>query len=182
VAVGEKKKSECKGRRRLRRWSDARDPIAEAQARRINGFSGERSKHIAVDHPVVRSLVAGQAFSIDSVALWIKCDEGLIGAIVPIRLTKPVSFEGDVPVKGFRRSSHTAYVEGVAHVKVLGMLQLWVAVDLHRRRVVGIEFYSADFGDASENPGPQPTIETRIVTPMKPAGGRDTGDCGPSGD
>ena len=182
VPVGEKKERKCRGRRRLRRWSDVRDPLVSAQARQLNGRIGDRSKALAVDHPTVRSLVAGQPFSIGTLILWSKCDKGRIGAIVQIRLTKPVSFEGDVPIRGFRRGSHSAYVEGIAHVKVQGLVQLWVAVDLNRRAVVGIEFYPADFGDASEHPGPQPTIETRIVTPLKPAGGRDTGDCGPSRD
>jgi hypothetical protein len=181
--VGEKTPSKCKGRRRLRAWSDERDPIAAAQAPRINRGAGNRSKRIAVDHPVVRTLVSGQAFSISSVILWTKCKgNGLIGAIVPIRLTKPVAFEGDVPINGYEARSRTAYVEGVAHVKAGGMLSLWAAVDLNRRAVVGIEFFPADFGDASEGAGPRPTIETRIVQQPKPAGGPDSGNCENKGD
>jgi hypothetical protein len=181
TVVGEKTPSKCKGRRRLRAWSNARDPIAGAQAPQINRGVGSRSKRIAIDHPTVRGLIAGQAFSIDPVALWTKCKrKGLIGAIVPIRLTKPVSFEGDVPIKGYEARSGTAYVEGVMHVKARGMLALWVAVDLHRRTVVGIEFFPADFGSVVEVP--PPTIERTIVQQPKPAGGRDSGNCEHKGD
>jgi hypothetical protein len=182
TVVDGKKPRKCKGRRRLKSWSDERDPIAAAQSPRLNGRRGNRSKALAVDHPTVRSLIAGQSFSIDTLVLWSKCNRGMIGAIVQIRLTKPVSFEGDVPIRGYQARSHTAYVEGVAHVKAQGMLLVWVAVDLNRSRVVGIDFYPADFGDASDAPGPRPTIETQIVQPPKPAGGADSGNCESKGD
>jgi hypothetical protein len=104
----------------------------------------------------------------------------MIGAILEIRLTKPVTFEGDVPVKGYRASSHTAYVEGVMHVRAQGLLSLWVAVDLNRRTVVGFDFFSADFGSAIEVP--KPTIEWKIVQEPKPAGGPDSGNCESKGD
>jgi hypothetical protein len=171
--VGVKTPAKCKGRRRLRAWSDERDPLGARQAPWIRRGAGARAKRIAFDHPTVRTLVAGQAFSFDAVALWSKCNGGSIGAILEIRLTKPVTFEGDVPVKGHRASSRTAYVEGVMHVKAQGLLSIWVAVDLNRRAVVGIDFYSADFGSATELP--KPTIERKIVQDWKPAGGPDSG-------
>jgi hypothetical protein len=180
TTVGEKTPTRCKGRRRLRAWSDERDPIAGAQAPRINRGLGTRSKRIAFDHPTVRDLISGQAFSLDAVILWKKCNGGLIGGIVQVRLTKPVSFEGDVPFRGYRASSHTAYVEGVMHVKAQGLLSLWVAVDLSRRTVVGIDFFAADFGSVTKVP--QPTIERTIVQQPKPAGGPDSGNCESKGD
>jgi hypothetical protein len=179
--VGEKTPKNCKGRRRVRAWSDERDPIAGAQAQRINRGVGTRSKRIAFDHATVRGLVSGQAFSIDSVILWTKCKgDGLIGAIVPIRLTKPVSFEGDVPFRGYEARSRSAYVEGVMHVRAQGLLSLWIAVDLHRRAVVGIEFFPADFGSVTEVP--PPAIEKTIVQQPEPAGGPDSGNCESKGD
>jgi hypothetical protein len=179
--VGQKTPAKCKGRRRLRAWSDERDPLGARQAAQIRRGGGTRAKRVAFDHPTVRALVAGQAFSIDGVALWEKCKgHGMIGAILEIRLTKPVSFEGDVPVEGYKASSHTAYVEGVMHVKAQGLLSLWVAVDLSRRAVVGIHFWPADFGSVTEVP--KPTIETKIVQEPKPAGGPDSGNCESKGD
>jgi hypothetical protein len=181
MVVGQKKPGRCKGQRRLRAWSDERDPIRAAQAPRINRGAGDRSKRIAVDHAAVRALIAGQAFSIDSVILWSKCQgHGMIGAIVPIRLTKPVSFEGDVPISGYEARSRTAYVEGVMHVKAQGLLSLLVAADLNRRAVVGIEFFSADLGSVIEVP--PPTIERTIIQKPKPAGGPDSGNCSHKGD
>jgi hypothetical protein len=179
--VGEKTPRKCKGRRRLRAWSDERDPLGARQHPRIKGARGARAKRIVFDHPTVRTLVAGQAFSFDAVALWTKCKgDGLIGAIVEIRLTRPVSFEGDVPVKGYRASSRTAYVQGVMHVKAQGLLSLWVAVDLNRRSVVGIDFFPADFGSVTEQP--RATIEKTIVQQLRPAGGPDSGNCEHKGD
>jgi hypothetical protein len=178
--VGEKTPGKCRGRRRLRAWSDERDPIA-SDAPRMRGKAGSRSKRIAVDHPTVRTLIAGQAFSINRVILWTKCKgDGLIGAIVEFRLTKPVSFEGDVPFKGYQARSRTAYVEGVMHVKAQGLLSLSVAVDLNRRSVVGVDFFPADFGSVTEVP--RPTIERAIVQQPKPAGGPDSGNCESKGD
>ena len=167
VVVGEKTPNRCKGRRRLRSWSDDRDPTLGGQSPKVKAAL---SKSLAVDHPAVRGLIEGQAFSIDPLILWSKCNGGTIGAIVLIRLTKPVSFEGDVPFRGSDRNSGTAYVEGIAHVKAQGMLSLWVAVDNKRKAVVGIEFQPADFPGDEVN---RPTIETTIVQPPKPAGGRD---------
>jgi hypothetical protein len=179
--VGEKTPRRCRGRRRLRSWSDERDPIASPQAPRIKRGAGDRAKRIAIEHPAVRALVAGQAFSFDSVVLWTKCKgSGMIGAIVPTRLTKPVSFEGDVPIKGYEARSRTAYVEGVMHVRAQGLLTLWVAVDLRRRTVVGIDFLPADFGSLMKLP--RPTIERSIVQQPKPAGGPDSGNCEYKGD
>ena len=166
----------AKGRRRLRPWSDERDPIADKEAPRIKGKAGTRVKRIVFDHPTVRTLVAGQAFSTDGLVLWTKCKgEGRIGAIVEIRLTKPVFVEGDVPVRGYRASSRTAYVQGVMHVRAQGLLSVWVAVDLRRRAVVGFEFFPADFSGVTDVP--QPTIERTIVQQPKPAGAPDSGNC-----
>jgi hypothetical protein len=113
--------------------------------------------------------------------LWSKCDRGVIGGVVDIRLTRPVAFEGDVPVRGFDRLSGTAYVEGVAHVKAHGTLLLWVYVDINRRAVVGIDFWPADFSSV-EKVAPRPVIERRIVRPYRPAGGPDRRRCPPSRD
>jgi hypothetical protein len=181
AVVGEKTPSKCKGRQRLRAWSDERDPIAAAESPRIRRGLGSRSKGIAVDHPTVRTLIAGQAFAIESVALWTKCKgDGLIGAVVPIRLTKPVYFEGDVPFAGYRASSRTAYVQGVMHVRAQGVLSLWIKVDLRSRTVVGIEFHPVELVPITE--GPRPTIETTVVQQPRPAGGPDSGDCEHKGD
>jgi hypothetical protein len=178
---GEKTPARCKGRQRLRAWSDERDPLGARQSPRVKGGRGTRIKRIAFDHPTVRTLVAGQAFSIGGLALWEKCrGHGMIGAILEIRLTRPVSFEGDVPVEGYRASSRTAYVQGVMHVKAQGLLSLWVAVDVRRRAVVGIDFFPADFSSATEVP--KPTIESTIVKEPQPAGGPDSGNCESKGD
>jgi hypothetical protein len=177
TTVGVKTPAKCKGRRRLRAWSDERDPLGVRQAPR----SGTRAKRIGFDHPIVQSLVAGQAFSVEAVIRWEKCKgRGLIGAILQIRLTRPVTFEGDVPFTGYRASSHTAYVEGVKHVKAQGLLSLWVAVDLRRKAVVGFDIFPADFSGTAELP--KPTIEQTIVQEPKPAGGPDSGNCESRGD
>ena len=134
----EARKRGCPSRAQRRgRWSDARDPIAAKQAPFITRrgrdarASGSRSAH-----PAVAQIVAGQPFSFDGVALWSKCGGGLIGGVVPIRLSRPITFEGDVPLHGYRNGS--AYLEGVWHIRVQNAIAFRVYVDLGRKRVVGI--------------------------------------------
>jgi hypothetical protein len=119
------------------KWAEARDPMPFA-----NGRGGSRSKRLATDHPVVRQLIAGQAFSIDSVARWTRCNGRLNGAVVPIRLSTPVTFKGDVPVHG--NGKKTAYTEGIAHLRVEHAVFFRIYVDLNRNKVVGI--YPEDDG------------------------------------
>jgi hypothetical protein len=176
ITNGEPVPRRCRGRRLEHSWSAVGDTIAGKQTGRIN-----RSKQLAIDHPAVLQLVADQSFSIGPVGLWTQCSGGLIGAVVNIRLTKAVTFEGDVPIMRGRPGIRTAYLQGTAHVRASGMLSLMIYIDLHRRTVVGIAFYPADFHDV--NGGAQhPTIETTIVDEPKPAGPPDTGNCWSSED
>jgi hypothetical protein len=178
AACGQQNTDACTPRdRRAGRWSAVRDPVTRAQAPFIKGVGGTQSKRLAIDHPVVRRLIAGQAFSIDTVALWQKCDGGVIGAVVPILLSKPVDFEGDVPVRDYDASSHTAYVEGVAHLRVERAMSFLVAVDLNREEVVGIAYHPDHRSGA-----PKPKVDFQLIGELRPAGGPDSGNCGQQGD
>jgi hypothetical protein len=167
----------CKtGAERRGRWSEARDPIAEAQGPFTNGKGGSRSKRLATDHPVVRQLIAGQAFSIEPVTLWRRCNGRLNGAVVPIRLSTPVTFEADVPVHG--DSKKTAYTEGVAHLRVEHGVFFRIYVDLNRDKVVGI--YPEDDGlDGRDGGRPKPNFDIKLLGELRPAGGPDSGNCEP---
>jgi hypothetical protein len=178
AACGEQGAHRCKRRdRRAGPWSAVRDPITRAQAPFIKRAGGRQSKRLAIDHPVVRRLVTNRAFSIGTVALWQKCDGGVIGGLVPIRLANPVDFEGDVPVRQYDASSHTAYLEGVAHLRVERAVSFLIAVDLNREKVVGI-----DYDPARGSGSLKPKVDMTLIGEMRPAGGPDSGSCGEQGD
>jgi hypothetical protein len=89
-------------------------------------------------------------------------------------LSKPVSFDADLPVKSYSHKTHTAYQEGIAHYRVRDMAFFWVYVDLNRRRVVAIN----PEPDLYESGQPQLHIdEFRLTAPLRPAGGKDSGNC-----
>jgi hypothetical protein len=169
-----KTKPGCGRRGKRRHWSAARDPVAAQQGRAINGSYGNRAKRLAFAHPTVLGFVAGQPFAIDATALWTKCNRRRLGAVVQVVLSKPISFEADLPVTSYRHKRHTAYREGIAHFRVRDMTFFWVYVDLNRRRVVAI--YPEP--DLYESGQPELHIdEFRLITPLRPAGGRDSGNC-----
>jgi hypothetical protein len=170
----------CRSRAQRRgRWSEARDPLAPREAPFIRRGGGTRTKRIATEHPAIQQVIAGQPFSFDAVALWRKCNGGVIGGVVPIRLSRPVNFEGDVPVRGYRNGS--AYLEGVWHIRVENGILFRVYVDLNRKRVVGISPEN-DSLDGREGGRPEPKLDFTLVAPLRPAGGRDSGDCETKGD
>ena len=165
----------CRSRTQRRgRWSAARDPYAARQAPFINRGGGTDTKRIATEHSAVQQLVAGQPFSFDAVALWRKCNGGLIGGVVAIRLSRPVNFEGDVPVWGYRNGSE--YLQGVWHIRVENGIAFRIYVDLRRKRVVGIS-PEDDSLDGREGGRPNPKLDFTVVVPPRPVG-RDSGDCG----
>jgi hypothetical protein len=169
-----KTKPGCGRRGKLRSWSAARDPIAAQQDDAINGSYGTRAKQLAFDHPAVLGFVAGQPFALDATALWTKCNRQRLGAVVQVVLSKPISFEADLPVRSYDHTTHTAYQEGIAHFRVRDMTFFWVYVDLNRRRVVSI-YPEPDLYVSGQ---PQLQIdEFRLIAPLRPAGGRDSGNC-----
>jgi hypothetical protein len=169
-----KTKPGCGRRDRRRHWSAARDPVAAQQHRAINGSYGTRAKRLAFTDPTVLGFVAGQPFAIDATALWTKCNQQRLGAVVQVVLSKPISFEADLPVTAYSHKTHTAYQEGIAHFRVRDMTSFWVKVDLNRRRVVAIS-PEPDLYDSGQ---PEMHIdEFRLTTPLRPAGGRDSGNC-----
>ena len=170
----EKRKRGCPTRAQRRgRWSDARDPVAAAQAPFITRRGGTRAKRVATDHPAVQQMVAGQPFSFGAVALWSKCGGGLIGGVVRIRLSRPINFEGDVPLHGYRNGA--AYLEGVWHIRAQNAIGFMIYVDLGRNRVVGIS-PDNDSLDGREGGRPAPTFDFTIVQPLRPVG-KASGDC-----
>jgi hypothetical protein len=156
------------------RWAEARDPTAGEEAPFIRRGGGTRSKRIAFAHPAVAQIVAGQQFSFDGVAIWTQCNGRLIGGVVTIRLSRPITFEGDVPLHGYRNGS--AYLEGVWHLRAENAIGFRIYVDLRRKRVVGIA-PDDDLLDGREGGRPAPKTDFTIVQPLRPAGGRDSGDC-----
>jgi hypothetical protein len=169
-----KTKPGCGRRGKRRQWSAAREPIAAQQGRVINGSYGTRAKRLAFAHPAVLGFVAGQPFALDATALWTKCNQQRLGAVIEIVLSKPISFEADLPVTSYSHKTRTAYQEGIAHFRVRDMTSFWVRVDLNRRRVVAISPHP-DLYDSGQ---PKMHIdEFRLITPLRPAGGRDSGNC-----
>jgi hypothetical protein len=169
----QKKEQECRRPADRRgRWSAARDPFELAQTTFIRHGGGTRSKRLVTAHPVVRRLVTGQPFSFDAVAEWSRCNGRRIGAVVELRLSRPVDFEGDIPVEG--NAIKTAYKEGTAHLRVTGFVIWRVYVDLNRGKVVGI-YPEDDTLDGREGGRPEPTYDFKLLGPLRPAGGPDQG-------
>jgi hypothetical protein len=166
------KRRGCTRSERRGRWSDARDPYFARQTPFVRRGGAKRSKQLAIAHPVVQQLIAGQPFSIDSVAEWSRCNGRRIGGVVPLRLSRPVNFEGDVPVYG--NSITTAYLEGTAHIRVTDVVSFRVYVDLNRAKVVGI-FPEDDSLDGRAGGRPAPTFDIKLIGEMRPAGGPDQG-------
>jgi hypothetical protein len=179
AACGQQGGARCTpGRLRAGSWTAVRDPLARGTAPFIQDKGGLRAKRLTFDHPIMRQLVAGQAFSIGRIALWSKCDGGLIGAVVPFRLVRPIDFEGDVPVRDYDANSHTAYLEGVAHLRVETAVSFDIYVDLNLRKVVGI--YVAPYRRYSGMS--KPKVDFKLIGDLRPAGGPDRGNCGEAGD
>jgi hypothetical protein len=169
----QKKEQECRNPAERRgKWSAARDPFFLAQTRFIKSGGESRSKRLATAHPVVRQLVSRQPFSFDAVAEWTRCNGRRIGAVVELQLSRPVDFEGDVPVQG--NAIKTAYTEGVAHLRVTGYVIWRIYVDLNRRKVVAI-YPEDDLLDGREGGRPKPTYDFKLLGPLRPAGGPDQG-------
>jgi hypothetical protein len=177
AACGEQGAPRCT-RRRLRSgsWSAVRDPLARGTTSFVRRGGDVRAKRLTFDQRVVRQLVAGQSFSIGRIAEWSKCNRDPIGAIVQFRLVRPVDFDGDVPVHDYDADSHTAYLQGVAHLRVEHAVSFDIAVDLNRRKVVGIAVGIDDDG------APKPKVDFKLVGELHPAGGPDSGNCAEQGD
>ena len=92
---------------------------------------------------------------------------------MPLRLSRPITFEGDVPLHGYRNGSR--YLEGVWHLRIENAIGFRIYVDLGRRRVVGIS-PDSDSLDGSEGDRPPPKMTYSIVQPPRPVG-KDSGDC-----
>ena len=118
----------------LRPLSAIRDSLEERQSNFVRRRGGRRAKQLAFDHPVLRQLVAGQAFSFEGVAEWSRCNGRRIGAVLRLRLVRPVSFDGQVPVRGNDDTDRAAYLEGIGNLRVEGATNFDVYVDLNRRR------------------------------------------------
>ena len=176
AACGQQGAPPCTPRRRAGSWSTVRDPITRAQTRFIEGAGGVRAKRLTFDNPIVRTLVAGQAFSIDTVAEWSRCNGRRIGAVVPIRLTKPIVFEGEVPVQANDDTNRSAYLEGVAHLRVENAISFDIYVDLNRRKVVSVGL-GIRAPDLTGTKPPPPKVDFKLIGPLRPAGGPDSGDC-----
>jgi hypothetical protein len=174
AACGEQGARPCTRRDRAAgSWSAVRDPITRSATPFIKRTGGSQAKSLAFDHPIVRQLVAGQAFSLDTVVEWSTCKRRLIGAIVQIRLTEPVNFEGDVPVYGNDESHRSAYLEGIAHLRVERAVFFDIYVDLNRAKVVSISL-----GATLPHTGvPEPKVDFKLIGELRPAGGPGSGSC-----
>jgi hypothetical protein len=158
-------------------WSAVRDSLEERQSPFVRRRGGLRAKRIAFDHRVVRQLVAGQPFSLDGVAEWSTCYRTRrIGAVLEIRLVRPVSFAGVVPVQSHDESGRSAYLEGTAQLRIEGALAFHVYVDLDRKRVVGITPAPQPYDPTGHEP-PPPKTELTLIGGLKPAGGPGPGSC-----
>lgn len=158
-------------------WSAIRDSLEERQSTFVRRRGGRRAKQVAFDHPAVRQLVAGQAFSFDGVAEWSRCNGRRIGAVLRLQLVRPVSFDGEVPVYANDDTNRVAYLEGVARLHIEGATNFDVYVDLNRRRVVHIGPGITLPGPDDREP-PKPKVDLQLIGALKPAGGPDSGDCG----
>jgi hypothetical protein len=82
----------------------------------------------------------------------------------------------DKPVHG--DSKKTAYTEGMAHLRVEHGVFFRIYVDLNRNKVVGI--YPEDDGlDGRDGGRPKPNFDIKLIGELRPAGGPDSGNCGP---
>jgi hypothetical protein len=170
----------CTARRRHSGpWSEVRDSLAERQSRFVRRGGGGRAKRLAFDHPALRAAVAGQPFSIDGVAEWSTCKGRRLGAVVEVRLSRPVLFEADVPVKEQDDTNRSAYLEGVAHMRIENAISFHVYVDLNRSKVVAIGTGLTPPDLTGRRP-PRPRLtEFKLITALQPAGGPNPGKCEP---
>ena len=157
-------------------WAEVRDPIAEASG------ADTTSHRIVFEHPAVRRLVAGHTFTINPTSGWVACDERSLGAVVSVRFSPAVEFEGEIPIHEYAdEDEDVAYREGRAYVGAEDVTTVEAWVDLNRRRVVGIELDA--FDDVSTLGGDDDTpaqIHRRdVVEEPKPAGGPDDADACP---
>jgi hypothetical protein len=102
-----------------------------------------------------------------------RCNGRRIGAVLRIRLVRPVSFDGQVPVHGNDDTDRSAYLEGIAHLRVEGATNFDVYVDLNRRRVVHIGPGITLLGPDGREP-PPPKVDMQVIGALKPAGGPDS--------
>jgi hypothetical protein len=177
-ACGQQRRPPCTSRRRQAGpWSAVRDPLADRQSEFIRRRGHTRAKRLAFDHPVVRGAVVGQPFSIDGVAEWSTCKRRRLGAVVELRLSRPILFEADVPVKDQDDTNRSAYLEGVAHMRIENVISFHVYVDLNRRKVVAIGPGLTPPDLTGRRPPRPRLIEFKLLTGLHPAGGPNPGVC-----
>jgi hypothetical protein len=125
------------------------------------------AKALAFADPRVRRLLP-PTYLLEAPANWTGCRGRTIGAIVTLRLFRPISIDEDLPFVSFAPVQNThAYAEGVVHLRADGITELEVGVDLARRRVISI-----DPGGESIH-----AHELRIVQPLTAAGAPAPGGC-----
>lgn len=133
----------------------------------------DRAKAIAFGDPLLRRLLRGRRYSIAPPAPWYTDSGGrLIGADIRIHVAPRASFTEDWPIIGC--DPKAAYSSSIQHFAVSNVSELDVSVDVHSRRVVGID--PTDNG--LDDPAPQvDESSARVVVKPHPAGFPDKGSC-----
>jgi len=132
--------SPCNASVRSRKWQDVQDPfVGESGAASL-----AQAKEIALRDPLVARLLSGRRYVFMPAADWFDCDNSLIGVFVQVYVADPIEYEGDFPFESYNHASGKPYDEFVWHLAIRNATMLDVSIDLHRKKVVGIDPTDSD--------------------------------------
>lgn len=156
----------CTVSARTHKWQDVQDPFVGASG--ADPAASINANEIALRDPLVARLLAGRRYVFMPSSDWVDCDNSSIGVGLEVYVADPIAYEGDFPFVSFNHKSGKPYFEGVWHLAVRNATELLLDVDLHRKKVVGLDPTFSDSVQVDES-------KAHIV--KKPAVPDDNLDC-----
>jgi hypothetical protein len=127
----------CKGSDPPKKWQDVQDPFVGASG--ADRVESRVAKEIALRDPLVARLLSDRRYVFMPSSAWVDCANSSIGVVHEVYVADPIAYEGDFPFASYNHASGKAYDESVWHLAVGNATALLLNVDLHRKKVVGVD-------------------------------------------
>jgi hypothetical protein len=127
----------CKASVPPKKWQDVQDPFVGASG--ADRAASQEAKEIALQDPLVARLISGRRYVFMPSSDWVDCAYLSIGAVLEVYVADPIAYEGDFPFASYNHASGKPYDESVWHLAVRNATDLLLDVDLHRKKVVGVD-------------------------------------------
>jgi len=94
--------------------------------------------------PLVARLLTGRRYVFMPGSDWVDCDNSSIGVFLQVYVADPIAYEGDFSFASYNHASGKPYDESVWHLAFRNATVLDLSVDLHRKKVVGLDPTDSD--------------------------------------